>query len=153
MLGRADDRVIGATRMSSELKPYKKTVYPDYESLVLDWPAERVLRITISRGKVNAMNYQLHHDISQIWRLIDRDQDVNAVIVPGAGDYFSAGGDFATDRRIPPDYNLILELSQDTREIVENMICCYSPLTSAITAPATAGALSVSCTLHTPMSA
>src|SRR3546814_19397304 len=128
MLGRADDRVIGATRMSSELKPYKKTVYPDYESLVLDWPAERVLRITISRGKVNAMNYQLHHDISQIWRLIDRDQDVNAVIVPGAGAYFSAGGDFATDRRIPHDYNLLLELLKDARDTVANMIYFNKPI-------------------------
>src|SRR3546814_16892401 len=81
MFGRADDRVIGATRMSSELKPYKKTVYPDYESLVLDWHAERVLRITISRGKVNAMNYQLHHDISTILRPVHRTPDLNAVKV------------------------------------------------------------------------
>src|SRR3546814_20048692 len=132
MLGRADDRVIGATRMSSELKPYKKTVYPDYESLVLDWPAERVLRITISRGKVNAMNYQLHHDISQIWRLNDREQDVNAVRVTGAGDYFSAGGDFETDRRTPHDYNMKLEMLNDASEHSENMIYCTKPIISAL---------------------
>lgn len=129
--------------MTLELKPYKKTVYPDYESLVLDWPAERVLRITMSRGKVNAMNYQLHHDISQIWRLIDRDQDVNAVIVTGAGDYFSAGGDFATDSQIRGDYNLMLEMLKDAREIVENMICCNKPIISAINGPAAGGGLAV----------
>jgi hypothetical protein len=33
--------------------------YPPYESLRLDRPADRVLRITMSRGKMNAMDLRL----------------------------------------------------------------------------------------------
>src|SRR5271156_2349189 len=67
--------------------------YPDYESLKLDWPAPRVLRVTMSNGKVNAMSFNLHHDIAQIWRIIDTDPEVSAVILTGEGRAFSAGGD------------------------------------------------------------
>lgn len=129
--------------MEAEVIPYRKIEYPAYESLKLDWPAERVLRVTLSRGKVNAMNYQLHHDIAQIWRLIDRDQDVSAVIVTGAGSYFSAGGDFATDSRVPKDFNFMLEMLRDARELVENMIICNKPIISAINGPAAGGGLAV----------
>ncbi|MET3616266.1 enoyl-CoA hydratase [Rhizobium aquaticum] len=117
--------------------------YPDYKSLKLDWPAEHVLRITMSRGKVNAMDYDLHHDIAQIWRLIDRDPDVNCAIVTGEGTYFSAGGDFAVDGRIAGDFDFMIEMMKDAREIVENMMTCSKPIISAINGPAAGGGLAV----------
>jgi len=117
--------------------------YAGYRSLQFDWPAPRVLRITMARGKVNAMDYDLHHDISQVWRTIDRDPEVNAVIVTGEGKYFSAGGDFATDRRIPDDFDFMIEMVKDARELVENMIACSKPIISAINGPAAGGGLVV----------
>jgi enoyl-CoA hydratase len=119
------------------------TKYPDYQSLKLDRPVDRVLRITLSRGKVNAMDYQLHHDISQIWRIIDRDPDVNAVIVTGEGEFFSAGGDFQTDSGMPQDYDFMVSMLKDARELVENMIACSKPIVSAINGPAAGGGLVV----------
>jgi enoyl-CoA hydratase len=121
----------------------KKIEYPNYPSLKLDWPAEHVLRVTLSRGNVNSMDFDLHHDIAQIWRLIDRDQDVNAVIVTGKGKYFSAGGDFETDKKIISDYNFMIEMTRDARELVENMIACNKPIISAINGPAAGGGLVV----------
>jgi len=117
--------------------------YPDYPSLRLDWPAEGVLRITLSRGKVNSMDFDMHHDISQIWRKIDRDSDVGAVIVTGQGRYFSAGGDFATDSKVIEDFNFMIEMVKDARELVENMIHCSKPIISAINGPAAGGGLVV----------
>jgi enoyl-CoA hydratase len=119
------------------------TKYPAYESLKLDYPAERVLRITMSRGKVNAMNYRLHKDIASIWRLVDRDMDVNAAIVTGEGDYFSAGGDFRDDGEAAENYNLMLDMMKDARDIVENMVSCNKPIISAINGPAAGGGLAV----------
>lgn len=129
--------------MTSELPPREAIEYPDYDGLVLDWPADRVLRIKMRRGKVNAMNYQLHHDIAQIWRLIDRDQNVNAAIVTGDGEYFSAGGDFETDSKVRHDYDLMLAMVRDAHELLENMIACSKPIISAINGPAAGAGLAV----------
>jgi enoyl-CoA hydratase/carnithine racemase len=35
----------------------------------------------------------MHRDLAGIWTEIDRDPEVRAVVVRGAGDAFSAGGD------------------------------------------------------------
>ena len=39
----------------------------------------------------------MHAELARIWRDIDADPDVNAVIITGAGAMFSAGGDFEHD--------------------------------------------------------
>lgn len=117
--------------------------YPDYASLVLDWPVDRVLRITMSRRETNAMDFDLHHDIAQIWRLIDRDPDVSAVIVTGAGEYFSAGGDFESDSKLGRDHDFLMRMYRDAREVVQNLISCNKPIISAINGPAAGGGLVV----------
>jgi len=94
-------------------------------------------------GRVNAMDYDLHRDIAQIWRIIDRDPEANAVIVTGDGSYFSAGGDFETDSRLANDYDFMIEMVKDAREIVENMMVCNKPIISAINGPAAGAGLAV----------
>lgn len=113
--------------------------YPDYASLKLDWPAERVLRVTLSRGKMNAMDFDLHHDLAGIWRLIDADPRVNAVIITGAGRAFSAGGDFEMEKRITEDYQFRTLMWKDARDLVMNIIECNKPIISAINGPAAGG--------------
>jgi enoyl-CoA hydratase len=121
----------------------QKVVYPSYPSLKLDRPAERVLRVTMTRGRLNAMDYDLHHDISEIWRLIDRDPDVNAVIVTGEGKYFSAGGDFETEKKMLEDFEFLSVMMRDARELVDGMIACGKPVISAINGPAAGAGLAV----------
>ena len=45
--------------------------YPDYKSLRFDRPAEQVLRITMARGKMNAMDFDFHHAMTTIWQHIE----------------------------------------------------------------------------------
>lgn len=118
-------------------------IYPEYTSLKLDWPVERVLRITISRGAMNSMNYELHHDLGGIWRLIDEDTNVNAVIVTGEGRAFSAGGDFDMVDDIINDHHFRMKMWKDGRQLVENMLACGKPIISAINGPAAGGGLAV----------
>ena len=117
--------------------------YPDYESLKLDWPAPYVLRVTISRGKVNSMDHQLHHDIAEIWPIINRDDDVGAVVVTGEGKYFSAGGDFQMEEDQSKNWNQMVATTKDSRALMENMINCSKPIISAINGPAAGGGLCV----------
>lgn len=115
--------------------------YPDYASLKLDWPAERVLRITISRGKMNAMDYDLHHDLAGVWRLVDADPRVGAVIITGAGRAFSAGGDFEMEKRVTEDYQFRTLMWKDARDLVMNILECNKPIVSAINGPAAGGGM------------
>jgi enoyl-CoA hydratase len=117
--------------------------YPDYASLKLDWPAERVLRITICRGKMNAMNYELHHDLASIWGLIDQDPDVNAVLITGEGRAFSAGGEFDMVEEIIADNDFRMKMWKDGRRMVDAMINCSKPIVSAINGAAAGGGLAV----------
>src|SRR5262249_40571596 len=69
--------------------------YKAYHRLQIDYPAERVLRITFNRPETyNSVDAETHTQLTNIWRDIDADPDISAVIVTGAGKAFSAGGDF-----------------------------------------------------------
>jgi len=117
--------------------------YPDYESLKLDWPEERVLRITLSRGKMNSLDFEMHRDLGSIWRLIDADPQVSAVIVTGEGRAFSAGGDFDMVERILNDYDFRCLMWKEGRQLVQNILECNKPIVSAINGPAAGGGLAV----------
>ncbi len=115
--------------------------YPAYSSLKLDWPLERVLRVTISRGAMNSMDYELHHDLGGIWRLIDADPNVSVVVITGEGRAFSAGGDFDMVDRIINDHTFRMQMWKDGRQLVENMLACGKPVISAINGAAAGGGL------------
>ena len=67
--------------------------YAAYPSLELERPADGVLRVVMSApGRLNAAGHQMHRDLAGIWAEIDRDPEVRAVVVRGAGEVFSAGG-------------------------------------------------------------
>ena len=69
------------------------TDYSEYEFLKVE-VAERVATITINRpDRLNAVHNALHHELEQIWIDVRADQDVNAIILTGAGRAFCAGGD------------------------------------------------------------
>ena len=70
--------------------------YAKYTSFEFDYPAERVLRITLNRPETyNSLDAVGHREFTYIWRDIDEDEDINAVILTGKGKAFSSGGDFS----------------------------------------------------------
>jgi enoyl-CoA hydratase len=67
--------------------------YSEYEFLQVN-VADRIATITINRpDRLNAVHNALHHELEQIWIDVRADQDVNAIILTGAGRAFCAGGD------------------------------------------------------------
>lgn len=115
--------------------------YPEYPSLKLSWPAERVLGITMCRGKINAMDFQMHHDLTEIWPLIDADPRVSAVLLTGAGRAFSAGGDFEMEKRVVAEYDFRMAMWKDGRDLVRNMVEFSKPVVAAINGAAAGGGL------------
>ena len=67
--------------------------YGEYEFLNVA-VADRIATIIINRpDRLNAVHNALHHELEQIWLDVRADQDVNAIILTGAGRAFCAGGD------------------------------------------------------------
>ena len=115
--------------------------YPDYEGLKLDRPDTGVLRVTLSRGKANSMDYQMHHDLTTIWPLIEQDAKTSAVILTGAGKMFSAGGDFDTEQKMIDDWRYRTTMWKDARDLVHNLLNFSKPMISAINGSASGAGL------------
>jgi len=72
--------------------------YSAYQRLQFDYPAPRVVRITMNNGKMNTADAIMHRELAEVWRDVEADPEANAVIITGTGRYFSAGGDFSLVR-------------------------------------------------------
>ena len=83
----------------------------------------------------------MHAELGQIWRDIDADPAVSAVIFTGAGEVFSAGGDFAMIGDIIADHDTRLRNWKEAKDIVYNVINCSKPVVSAIRGPAVGAGL------------
>lgn len=53
-----------------------------------------VLKITIDRPPLNAVNDTLHHELTRLFAALRQEREARAVLLTGAGKAFSAGGDF-----------------------------------------------------------
>ena len=106
--------------------------YARYTRLRFDRPHPKVLRITMDNGKMNTADNALHAELADIWRDVDRDPSVNAVILTGAGKVFSAGGDFNMINEAITDFESRTRQWKEAREIVYNVINCSKPVVSAM---------------------
>ena len=106
--------------------------YARYTRLKFDRPHPKVLRITMENGRMNTTDAALHAELGDIWRDIDRDTNVNAAILTGAGKVFSAGGDFAIIEENIGDFASRARQWKEARDIVYNVINCSKPVVSAM---------------------
>jgi enoyl-CoA hydratase len=106
--------------------------YARYTRLKFDRPHAAVLRITMENGRMNTTDAALHAELGEIWRDVDRDPSVNAVILTGAGKVFSAGGDFSIIQENIDDFNSRARQWKEARDIVYNVINCSKPVVSAM---------------------
>jgi enoyl-CoA hydratase len=55
---------------------------------------DRILTLTFNRpAQYNAVNHELHEELSDIFYDIAKDEETNVVVLTGAGKAFCAGGD------------------------------------------------------------
>src|SRR5262245_3580216 len=118
--------------------------YVRFSGLQIDRPRARVLRVIMNRPqKLNAVDGEMHRELTEIWRAIDTDPDVNAVVLTGAGKAFSAGGDLDLLDRMIADFATRCRVWQEARDMVYNLINCSKPVVSAINGAAVGAGLAL----------
>ena len=118
--------------------------YAAYTKLKIDYPAKRILRVTFDRPETyNSVDAETHTQITLIWRDIDDDNEIDAVIVTGAGKAFSAGGDFELIKRILDNPVARMATWKEAKDLVYNVINCNKPIISAINGVAVGAGLVV----------
>src|SRR5262249_55932474 len=56
----------------------------------------RILRVTLNRpDRLNALDIVMHEELGELYGKIERDDDVDAVVLTGAGKAFCVGADFS----------------------------------------------------------
>jgi len=106
--------------------------YSKYTKLKFDRPHSHVLRVTITTDtKHNFMDADMHRELGDVWRDIDADNTVSAVLLTAAGTSFSAGGDI---KSAPNNYEFEerAQRMKEAHNIVYNMINCSKPIVSAV---------------------
>jgi enoyl-CoA hydratase len=103
-----------------------------YRRMVCDKPHPKVLRVTLTNGKMNTADAVMQQELLTIWRDIDLDRDVHAVLITGAGAVFSAGGDLDLAQGVVDGYDARARGFKDARDLVMGMIDCSKPIISAM---------------------
>lgn len=118
--------------------------YSDFEHLSFERPRTGVLLVTLNRPEVlNAANVAMHREMSDIWSVIDDDDEVAVTVVTGAGRAFSAGGDLSMIEEMTRDYDALLVQWRDAGAIVERMLDARKAVVSAINGVAVGAGLAV----------
>lgn len=116
--------------------------YQGYENITFDWPAQGVLRLTLSKPeRMNALDAKGHAELADVWKEIDTDSEVGAVILRGSGRAFSAGGDFEMIQEMIDSFDSRARIWRESRDLVYNIINCSKPIVSAVHGPAVGAGL------------
>jgi enoyl-CoA hydratase len=126
--------------MRIDLAPYAR----DFSSLQFLAPEEGVLELVIAnKGRLNAATAAMHRDLAGVWRAIDGDDAVRAVIVRGEGSNFSSGGDFDMIERMIADEATLIQVWKEASDLVYNLVNCSKPVVSAIRGNAVGAGLAI----------
>jgi enoyl-CoA hydratase len=116
----------------------------DFSSLQFHAPEAGILELVMANeGRLNAATEAMHHDLALVWRAIDSDDAVRAVVVRGEGSNFSSGGDFDMIDRMIEDEATLIRVWKEASDLVYNLINCSKPVVSAIRGNAVGAGLAI----------
>ena len=107
--------------------------YSQFKDILFERRDNGILWITLNRpDKFNAADAAMHQAFVDIWPLVDKDPEVRAVVITGAGKAFSAGGDLQRVQDAYGNHDEIVAILEEARDIVYNMLHCSKPIISAV---------------------
>jgi enoyl-CoA hydratase/carnithine racemase len=109
--------------------------YTRYRCLKIE-KRDSIATVWLDRAETrNQIDRELHHELRDIWPVLGADRDVNAILLTGAGDYFSVGGNVKAMLTRPGgdvfEEGEMIE-PRSARQIVRNILDCEKPIVCAI---------------------
>ena len=109
--------------------------YSRYHSLSCE-RQDTVLIVSFNRPEaLNAVNAELHTELSHVFADIALDQETNVVVLTGKGRAFSAGGDIKWFQDLTPPQ--LEALFTEARKIIVDLLEVQQPIIAAVNGPAT----------------
>jgi enoyl-CoA hydratase len=120
--------------------------YAHYQSLRVQRHPQGIVEIVMSgeganRSRLATANAQMHRELAEIWRDVDRDPDARVALIRGEGKGFSAGGDLELVEQMAADFAVRTRVWREARDLVYNVINCGKPIVSAMHGPAVGAGL------------
>lgn len=108
--------------------------YSHYHTLKIE-VRNSVLTLSLNRPeRLNAVNGEMHTELSRVFADIGADQSVKAVILTGEGRGFCAGGDITWVRDIGDEE--LVPMFREARKIIIDILELEIPLIAAVNGPA-----------------
>ena len=102
--------------------------------------------VTLNRpDQLNAFDQELHHAFARLWLDLERDLDVRAVVLTGAGRAFCAGGSIDDFDLFRTDLAARTAIMRSARRLVDEMLNVRLPVVAAVNG----AAVGLGCTLAT----
>ena len=96
--------------------------YIGYQDIIIE-KSDGIALLTMNRPEVfNATGFTLHNELSRVWLDLGQDPEVRVAVITGAGNAFSAGGDFEMIEQSIGNAEVIASTMEEARDIVHNMI-------------------------------
>jgi len=98
----------------------------------------RVLEITLNRpDKLNAVDEQMHEELSRLFVDVGADADSDVVVLTGAGRAFSSGGDIDWMQKMIDVPTSFEKTAREGRQIVFTLLECEKPVIAKLNGHAT----------------
>jgi enoyl-CoA hydratase len=132
--------------MTNQSHVSNPTFYAHYQSLRVRRHPPGIVEIVMSgeganRSGLATADAQMHRELAEIWRDVDRDPDARVALIRGEGKGFSAGGDLNLVEQMAADFAVRTRVWREARDLVYNVINCGKPIVSAMHGPAVGAGL------------
>jgi enoyl-CoA hydratase len=88
----------------------------------------RILRLTLTNPPMNTVQMELHNELSRIFHDVQVDHESDVIILTGAGEVFSAGGDIPNMQRRIDDPELFNRKNVEMKRIIFGLIELEKPI-------------------------
>jgi enoyl-CoA hydratase/carnithine racemase len=118
--------------------------YGDFQHLLFEHKEHGILLVTINRpDRLNATDRRLHWELTQVWSVVDHDEETRVAVITGAGRAFSAGGDLEMIEKQTKNFKAIAGVMKEAAEVVYSIVNMEKPVVSAINGVAVGAGLAV----------